>query len=213
MGTSVVRRLVGIYFLTVLGALFLAAPAFPKGGAVQATDPSAGSPAGVVYSIPLDSARQDAAPHGHSGSHSGGPGVGGSGGSGGGGSSSGGAASGGSGTSGGSSGSSGDSGASLVASSSSTPVLVPGGQPGSLVHSSNGFGSSSRVPSLSSPATGLGAVQTNASSAPLLAFLLAAVVLLLGGYVGVRAWRTAAARGGAEAAVGGEPPQLPPPAE
>jgi hypothetical protein len=74
-------------------------------------------------------------------------------------------------------------------------VLVPGGQPGSLIHSANGFGSSSRIPSLDSPpSAGLGAVQSNASSAPLLAFLLAAVVLSLGGYVGVRAWRSAAAR-------------------
>jgi hypothetical protein len=53
-------------------------------------------------------------------------------------------------------------------------------------------------------------VQNNASSAPLLAFLLAAVVLTLGGYVGLRAWRNAAARKGAGPT--GEPPQLPPPA-
>jgi hypothetical protein len=70
-------------------------------------------------------------------------------------------------------------------------VLVPGGQPGSLIHSSNGFGSSSSVPSLNAPASaGLGAVQSNASSAPLLAILLAVVVLVLGGYVGARSWRS-----------------------
>ncbi len=40
--------------------------------AVQ-TDPSAGSPAGVIYQIPLDNARRDAAPVLHVGSH-GGPG-------------------------------------------------------------------------------------------------------------------------------------------
>jgi hypothetical protein len=97
-------------------------------------------------------------------------------------------------------------------SSDTTPVLVPGGQPGSLVHSSNGFGSSAKVPGNSSPASaGLGSVQNNASSAPLLAFLLAAVVLTLGGYVGLRAWRNAAARKGASPAAG-DPPQLPPPA-
>ena len=45
----------------------------PAGPGVQATDPSASSPAGVVYSIPLDSARQDASPHGHGGPGSSGP--------------------------------------------------------------------------------------------------------------------------------------------
>lgn len=89
-----------------------------------------------------------------------------------------------------------------------TPVLVPGGQAGSLVHSSNGFGSSSAVPGLNGPGSaGLGSVQNNASSAPLLAFLLAALVLSLGGYVGIRAWRSALRRrpGGPPP----EPPQLP----
>jgi hypothetical protein len=71
-------------------------------------------------------------------------------------------------------------------------VLVPGGQPGSIVKSSNGFGSSSRVPGLNAPAAaGLGAVQNNASSAPLLAVLLTLLVLSLGGYLGMRAWRGA----------------------
>ena len=72
-------------------------------------------------------------------------------------------------------------------------------------------GHTAKVPGASSPASaGLGSVQNNASSAPLLAFLLAAVVLTLGGYVGLRAWRNAAARKGAEPP-GSEPPQLPPP--
>lgn len=88
-------------------------------------------------------------------------------------------------------------------------MLVPGGQPDSLVHSSNGFGSSSRVPGAGSPAsTGLGAVQHDASSAPLLAFLLAGVVLVLGAFLGIRAWRLAAARNN-HPGDGGEPPQLP----
>ena len=207
-----VRRLVGITFLSVLWALALTGTAFAGGGGgsvVQATDPSASSPAGVVYSIPLDSARQDASPHGHGGSGGssgggGGIGGGGSGGSGGGttgggttgGGTTGGGTAGG-GTTGGSSGggSAGGSGSGAAGSSSlyaarGAPVLVPGGQPGSLVNSANGFGSSSKVPSLNAPAAaGLGAVQSNASSAPLLAVLLAALVLVLGGYIGVRSWR------------------------
>ena len=85
---------------------------------------------------------------------------------------------------------------------------MPGGQPGSLIHSSNGFGSSSDVPNLGTPASaGLGAVQSNASSAPLLAILLAAVVLFLGGYVGVRTWRLP--RAADRVIAFKEPPQLP----
>ena len=214
IGCSVVRRLVGIIFVSVLLALALTGIALAGGGrgsVVQATDPSAASPAGVVYSIPLDSARQDASPHGHGGAVSGPGGAGPGGGGGSGGGSGGGAgSSGSSGTSSGSSGtssgsssassgssgasSSGGSGSSLVArhNHDTAPVLVPGGQPGSLVNSSNGFGSSSSVPGVSASAsTGLGSIQSNASSAPLLALLLAAVVLLLGGYAGLRAWRAA----------------------
>lgn len=175
-----------------------------------------------MYQIPLDTARQDATPHGNKDKSSGGggPAGGGTGGGSGSGGGSAGPSSGGSGGSGAGgsagstgSGSAGGSDSSLVSSqgSDTTPVLVPGGQPGSLVHSSNGFGSSAQVPGANSPASaGLGSVQNNASSAPLLAFLLAAVVLMLGGYVGLRAWRNAAARKGA-GPTGGEPPQLPPP--
>ncbi len=218
----------GILSLSVLLALALTATAFAGGGSgvgVQATDPSAGSPAGVVYSIPLDSARQDASPHGHGGSSAGGgggptSGSGGGGGIGGGGSggSSGGgtSASGGGGSAGGSSGSGGgatgggaggSAGSSSVKIAKATPVLVPGGQPGSLVNSSNGFGSSSGVPSLNAPAAaGLGSVQSNASSAPLLAILLAALVLALGGYIGIRSWRGPRR---AQLPEPKEPPQLP----
>jgi hypothetical protein len=215
---------VGILSLSVLVALALTATAFAGGGSgvgVQATDPSAGTPAGVVYSIPLDSARQDASPHGHGGSSAGGGGGpssgsgggggivggGGSGGSSGGGT--GGAAGGGSGSGGGGTGggAGGSAGSSSVEIARATPVLVPGGQPGSLVNSSNGFGSSSRVPSLNAPAAaGLGSVQSNASSAPLLAILLAALVLALGGYIGVRSWRGPRR---AQLAEPKEPPQLP----
>jgi hypothetical protein len=193
------------------------APALARGGAVQATDPSAGSPAGTVYQIPLDTARQDASPHhgnnGNSGAAAAGTTGGGSGGSGSGGA---GTTAGGSASSGGGAVSGADSSASdtsvQASDSSQKPVLVPGGQPGSLVHSSNGFGSSSKIPGAGgNPASaGLGAVQSNASSAPLLAFLLAAVVLTLGGFVGLRAWRSASARRGGGST--DEPPQLPPPA-
>jgi hypothetical protein len=67
--------------------------------------------------------------------------------------------------------------------------LVPGGQAGSLIHSANGFGSSSSIPGLNVPSSaGLAAVQGDSSS-PLVAFLLAAIVLSVGGFVGLRAWR------------------------
>ena len=169
----------GILSLSVLLALALTDTAFAGGGGgvgVQATDPSAGSPAGVVYSIPLDSARQDASPHGHGGSSAsggGGPSSGSGGGGGGivGGGGSGGSSGGGTGATGGGGsagggGTGGSAGSSSVKLAKVTPVLVPGGQPGSLVNSSNGFGSSSRIPSLNAPAAaGLGSVQSNASSA------------------------------------------------
>jgi len=75
-------------------------------------------------------------------------------------------------------------------SASSVPVLVPGGQPGSLVHSANGFGSSASVPGLNTPASaGLAAVQGGSGSAPLLAIALAAVVMAIGAYAGLRARR------------------------
>ncbi len=79
--------------------------------------------------------------------------------------------------------------------SSGEPVLVPGGQPGSLIHSSSGFGSSPTVPGLHKAAdTGFATVESDSSSAPLIAILLAAVVMTIGGYAGVRAWRTAGRR-------------------
>lgn len=205
--------------LVALSLVVWVTPGDANAPAVQATDPSANSPAGVIYSIPLDSARQDASPHGHSGAGSGSAGGGGSGAGGGGGGTGGGGsgAGGGGGTGGGGSGAGGSgsaAGSSRPAGGStggssggqsdaggngglrstavkSVPVLVPGGQPGSLVHSANGFGSSSSVPGLDAPlSSGYGAVQSNASSAPLLAFLLALLVLSVGGFAGARAWRS-----------------------
>ena len=69
-------------------------------------------------------------------------------------------------------------------------VLIPGGEPGSLIHSSNGFGSSSTVPGLTSRASdGLAAVQGDASSAPDLTILLAIMLLFVGAVIGAWAWR------------------------
>jgi hypothetical protein len=69
-------------------------------------------------------------------------------------------------------------------------VLVPGGQRGSLVASSNGFGSSPEVPGLNAASSGgFAAVQGNESDAPLLAIVLAVVVLGAGAYLGTRGRR------------------------
>jgi hypothetical protein len=67
---------------------------------------------------------------------------------------------------------------------------VPGGQPGSLIHSSNGFGSSPVVPGTRGSTTGnLAAVQSDSGSAPTVAILLAVIVMTIGGFAGARAWR------------------------
>jgi hypothetical protein len=72
-------------------------------------------------------------------------------------------------------------------------MLVPGGEPGSLVHSGNGFGSSSQIPGLTStPSAGLASVQGDAGSAPALAIMLAIIVMAVGAYAGVRARRSSA---------------------
>jgi hypothetical protein len=217
IGSPVIRRIFGIYSVFALSLMLWATPGIANTQATQATDPSAASPAGVVYSIPLDTARQDAAPHHPTSAGAGGAGgsTGGTGGS----TGSTGATGGGTGATGGGTGatgggtggstgagSSGGSGASATISSASSgsrsertplagsatrpPVLVAGGQPGSLIHSANGFGSSSSVPGLNEPTSaGLAAVQGNAGSAPLLASLLSLILLAVGGFIGARAWR------------------------
>jgi hypothetical protein len=162
-----------------------------------------------VYSIPLDSARQDAAPHptavavsgggGSSGSGGGGPSATGGGGS----AATGGSSSGGGGSSGARGASGGGASHRPLTSSgqvrgagsarrgaAALPILVPGGQPGSLIHSADGFGASPQVPGLNAPASaGLASVQGGAGSAPVLAILLAAVVMGIGAYAGLRARR------------------------
>jgi hypothetical protein len=155
-------------------------------------DPSGSSPPGVVYQLPLDSARGDAAPHGHSGSHGGGSGSGSGSGSGHSGSGSGasGAGTGGTGGSGGAGGAGGTGGGGASGSGSGSSGSGAGGGGGqgggvslanSSIHSENGLGSSSQVPGVS----GSGTVSSERSSssgagiaAPL--GLLVAVVLLAG---------------------------------
>jgi len=174
--------------------------------ASQATDPNANTPAGVLYAIPLDSARADAQPrlrtHAVAGA------VGGTGPSGGAGAgnttppSSGAPAQSGGGvlhTQGRSVGpsSGGVSNAGRVApaaaadtAASGEPILVPGGTPGSLVHSSNGFGSSSEVPGYDAPISqGFGALRSGSGSGPLLAIVLSVLTLLAGVFFGAQAWR------------------------
>jgi hypothetical protein len=129
-------------------------------GVVQRTDPKATSPAGVIYQIPLDSGRRDAAPVLPVGSRPTGPG----GGSGGGGS---------------------GVGAShgVVADgsqSASTAAPDGGGTPSnpSSIHSANGFGSSSQVPGVSRAAlqTGAGVPATRTPGSTLPTYLLMGLV-------------------------------------
>lgn len=114
----------------------------------QRTDPQAGSPAGVIYQIPLDTGRRDAAPvlpAGRRGTGSSGAGATPPGGPGG--------------NSGGSGGNSGGSGSSAGGESASSASPAGGGTPSdpSSIHSENGFGSASAVPGVSPAAMRIGA--------------------------------------------------------
>lgn len=133
---------------------------------VQRTDPGANSPAGVIYQIPLDSGRRDAAPVLPVGSRPGG---------GGGASGSGGASVGATGTGSGASG----AGAS-GAKSASAATPSGGGTPSnpSSIHSENGFGSSSQVPGVSRAAlvTGAGVPATSTPGSALPTYLLIGLV-------------------------------------
>ncbi len=113
--------------------------------AVQRTDPQAGSPAGVIYQIPLDTGRRDAAPvlpAGRRGGGSSGQGGGAATGSAGTGSPSGGPGTG-----------------SAAGESASSGSSAGGGTPSdpSSIHSENGFGSASAVPGVSPAAVRIGA--------------------------------------------------------
>ena len=140
-------------------------------GGVQRTDPKANSPAGVIYQIPLDSGRRDAAPVLPVGSRPGGSGGGGG---------SAGSGSGG----GGSDGSHPSGGGSQApvggAQSASAVVASSGGTPSnpSSIHSENGFGSSSQVPGVSRAAlqTGAGVPATRTPGSALPTYLLVGLV-------------------------------------
>jgi hypothetical protein len=172
----------------VLGAvaLLMCAQNAVAGGRaiVQRTDPQAGSPAGVIYQIPLDTGRRDAAPvlpAGRRGTGSLGQGAtppGGPGGNSGG--------SGGSAAAGGASG----AGASGTAGGESASSASPagGGTPSdpSSIHSENGFGSASAVPGVSPAAVRIGAgvpaAHTASSTFPsyLLMVLIGAAAIAVG---------------------------------
>jgi hypothetical protein len=212
----VARRILGI---AAILAAFLVVGVAAAGASTpppQVTDPSATSPAGTIYAIPVESARQDAEPHrrpaasgtgtasstapvaqgsadtttqsagtaasaGSSGSAAGSSTTR---------TTTGASAAHGHGKHGAAAVSSSSSGGGSSGPSSGSQVLVPGGQPGSLVASSNGFGSSPQVPGLNAASsTSLGAIQQGGSDAPLLAIVLAIVVLGAGAYLGTRGRR------------------------
>jgi hypothetical protein len=168
-------------------ALLVGAPGAAAAGddAAQRTDPQAGSPAGVIYQIPLDTGRRDAAPA---------P-VLAAGGRGGGGSAPGGGSVAAGGSGGGSHPSGGAGGAGAAGTAGSGNAQGAGDRVGaggsteqdpSSIHSENGFGSSSKVPGVSPAAalTGAGvpAAHTAGSSLPtyLLLILIAATAIAVG---------------------------------
>jgi hypothetical protein len=176
------------------------------------TDPQAGSPAGVIYQIPLDSGRRDAAPVLPVGSRHGGSAGGGAGGTGGGGppTGSGGSSASGSGaseTSGAQAGSAG-AGASATGGGAATSGAAGQGSGGesasvastgegtasdpSSIHSENGFGSSSQVPGVSPAAAGIGAgvVAAHTAGSTLPGYLLIVLIALAAIAVGLLASRT-----------------------
>ncbi len=175
-----------------LGALALLVGAQNAVAASQRTDPQAGSPAGVIYQIPLDTGRRDAAPVLHVGSqHSGAstpiPPTGG------GGSGGGSAGTSAAGSTNGSAGP-GNAGAASKEDGSATAEAPPGGgtpSDPSSIHSENGFGSSSQVPGVSAAALRIGAgvpaVHTAGSTVP--SYLLMVLIGLAAVAVGLIASR------------------------
>jgi hypothetical protein len=202
-------------------------PAMAGVQVVQRTDPSAESPAGVIYQIPLDSARRDAAPvlptgrrdggTGHSATSTGGPGAGaggsGAGGAGGSGDSTGagGAGQGGSGPAGSSGGASAHgAGTGLRASAGSEAAGGNGGtaQDPSSIHSENGFGSSSQVPGVSEAAlrTGAGVASAQTAGSIMPTYLLIALVATAAIGMGLLATRHSHRHRGARPPAGSQPP-------
>jgi hypothetical protein len=182
--------------------------ALPSGAhaASQRTDPTADSPAGVIYQIPLDSGRRDAAPlPGGKGKRNASSNAGSGGGaSGGGGTTGGGGTSGGGGTTGGGTAASGSGSSSSCGGSAAAPWGSPGSVsasaplPGgatpdspSSIHSENGFGSSSKVPGVDAPTPVAADTQGGGgSNAPV--YLLIALIAGLAVWVGASAARSAA---------------------
>src|SRR4051794_13455906 len=109
-----------------------AALALPRSAPAQTGDPAEGSPSGVIYEIPLDNARHDAAPSGRRHGRGSGQGAGGAG-----------AGGGGAGRSGGAGGAGGAGRAGGAAGGAGGTV--------SPIRSENGFGSSSAVPGATVP--------------------------------------------------------------
>jgi hypothetical protein len=161
----------------------------------QRTDPEASSPAGVIYEIPFDSARRDAAPQsartgegqdgttGTDGSSSDDSGNG---------SDAAGAAAAGAGGPGGSDGSDGSGGPDGSGAAAATDPNV-----GTSIHSENGFGSSSAVPGVAGetngsdgpPTSALRTASTATDASPVGTYGMLAVVILVGGWIGVAAAR------------------------
>lgn len=110
----------------VFAVALAAALVLPRSAPAQTGDPAEGSPSGVIYEIPLDNARHDAAPSGRRHGRGSGQGAGGAGAGGGGAGRAGGA--------GGAGGAAGGAGGTV-----------------SPIRSENGFGSSSAVPGATVP--------------------------------------------------------------
>lgn len=169
-------------------------------------DPQAGSPPGVIYAIPLDSGRRDAAPVLPIGSRRGNSGGGAA--AVGGGSSGGGRSGGSSGSSGtnattsgsgpGTGAASGSSGVAAGARGASATESASAAAPGagtprdpSSIHSENGFGSSSQVPGVSPAAlqTGAGVAAAHTAGSTLPSYLLMVLIGLAAVSVGLIASR------------------------
>jgi len=174
----------------LLAAGACAPAAWGQGAEPQRTDPDATSPAGVIYEIPLDSGRKDGAPH-RDGAATGPGGSAGTGGNGTGGSAGGGTSGsgGGSGAGAPAGGENGDADGARASSSGAGRADLDGATSGagaaaaSSIHSENGFGSSTEVP------TAIAAVSKNPSmqaesSSRLPEYLLLGLLVAVGVYLG-----------------------------
>jgi hypothetical protein len=173
MPVSIVGARRALALVVVLASLMGLLSGVAEGREAVRTDPRAGSPAGVIYAIPLDSGRRDAAPVLPVGSRHGG-------------------GSGGGGSSGFGSGVPTSARRTLAAESASAATPGPGtpSDPSSI-HSENGFGSSSQVPGVSPAAVQIGAgvpaAHTAGSTLP--SYLLMALIGLAAVSVGLIASR------------------------